>query len=422
MRYALRGPGSFILIALSGCTVSPSKVQPPLPTTTLTSTPSSGGVWPESTRWDAGLGIGTTSGRFTVTAHLSFGRAGHTATLLPDGDILFAGAGQLDVDDLLLSYQSSELLSSSGAVTKTSNLNVPREFHAATLLQDGKVLITGGNVYYSYPTWLESTETAELFDPAKGLFLRTGSMSQGRTGHTASLLLNGRVLVVGGTDPATPSAEIYDPTKSSFSPVPNPLFARSGHTATVLASGKVLITGGIDKSGALVTAEIYDPATNSFKAVGNMAEARAHHTATLLPNGKVLVAGGGTFTKANLSSISPQYLVDVASQTAELFDPQTEAFTPAGSMNVARSSHTATLLPDGKVLLCGGSKGWSNLNGYPGDNTAEIYDPATGSFTNAGTMNIGKFWHTATLLPNGTVVLAGGIAEDSQLNVVETFR
>jgi hypothetical protein len=155
-----------------------------------------------------------------------------------------------------------------------------------------------------------------------------------------------------------------------------------------------------------------------------MAAQRMHHTATLLPNGKVLVAGGGVFSnpyKVGLDS-SAQQIVDSPSHTAEVFDPQTETFSPAGAMNTGRSSHTATLLPDGTVLLCGGALGWFNPNGYVSDNTAEIYDPATGSFKNVGTMNTGKFWHTATLLPNGTVVLLGGIDRDWPLNVVETFN
>jgi WD40 repeat protein len=353
-------------------------------------------------------------------------RAGHTATLLLDGSVLVAGAGQLDIDDLLVSFPFSETLTSSGQVMTTGNLSTPREFHTATLLQNGKVLITGGNVFRGYPTGLPSSASAELYDPSVGQSVAIGDMSVARTGHTASLLADGRVLIFGGTASGTPSAEIYDPSGGTFAPVPNPLFSRSGHTATVLPSGKVLFTGGQDSSGTLATAEMYDPATNMFAAVGSMTEPRTHHTATLLPNGKVLVAGGGV-TSSVLGAgvpldVSPQLMVDSPSNTAELFDPQTGTFASAGTMNTGRSSHTATLLPDGTVLLCGGSVGWFITNGYVSDNTAEIYDPATGSFKEAGTMNTGKFWQTATLLPSGTVVLLGGIDRDLPLNVVETFK
>jgi hypothetical protein len=344
---------------------------------------------------------------------------------LPNGNILVAGAGQLDIDDLLVSYSSATTLGPSGQVVSTRNLTTPREFHTATLLQNGKVLITGGNVFTGYPTWLPSTASAELYDPATGQFTATGDMSAARTGHTASLLLDGRVLIFGGTPSGTPSAEIYDPVTGTFAGVPSPSSSRSGHTATVLPSGKILYVGGRNSSGTLATAEIYDPATNSFRAVGSMAEQRTKHTATLLTNGKVLVAGGGVGSDSGFGGtpdIYPQQTFESPSHTTELFDPQTETFSPAGNMNTGRSNHTATLLPDGTVLLFGGSHAWSNSSGYTSDNTAEIYDPATGSFKQAGNANTGKFWHTATLLPNGTVALVGGIDHDWTLNVVEIFK
>jgi Galactose oxidase, central domain len=369
--------------------------------------------------------VGETSGRFTVTGNMATARAGHTATLLQDGSVLVAGAGELDIDDLLVSFPLSERVTSLGQVFTTGNLSTPREFHTATLLQNGKVLITGGNVFWGYPTWLSSTASAELYDPSAWQFVAIGDMSVARTGHTASLLADGRVLIFGGTASGTPSAEIYDPSGGTFAPLPSPLFSRSGHTATVLPSGKVLFTGGQDSSGTLATAEVYDPATNTFAAVNSMMEPRVHHTATLLPNGKVLIAGGGVTSSAlgvGPLDFTPQLMVVSPSNTAELFDPQTGTFAPAGTMNTGRSSHTATLLPDGTVLLCGGAIGWFNASGYVSENAAEIYDPATGSFKDAGTMNTGKFWHTATLLPNGTVMLLGGIDRDLPLNVVESFK
>lgn len=422
--------GTLFIVLLAGC--SGSRSIAPAPNTSNSTTPSAttlpagaGGTWPEQAGSNGDVPVGHTSGRFTVTANLTLASAGHTATLLPDGSVLLAGAGQLDIDDLLVSFASAERLNPAGQVVSTGSLTTPREFHTATLLQNGKVLVTGGNVFQGYPTWLLATASAELYDPASGTFTATGNMTVARTGHTASLLADGRVLIFGGTTAGTPSAEFYDPATGTFAPAPAPLSSRSGHTATVLTSGKVLFTGGRDSSGTLASAEMYDPSTNAFTAVGNMAEQRSLHTATLLPNGKVLIAGGGTapaFTSGTGLSISPQMVVNSPSQTAELFDPQTGTFTPAGTMNAARSNHTATLLSDGTVLLCGGSHAWSNPSGYLSDSTAEIYSSATGSFKAAGTMNTGKFWHTATMLPNGTVVLVGGIHQDLTLNVVETFK
>lgn len=422
MRKILTVPGTLFVALLVGCAgSSPLAPTPSTPTTTTATSPSAS----EATGESGGVAVGATSGRFTVTANLATARAGHTATLLPNGNVLVAGGGRLDIDDLLVSFPSAEIVTPSGQAMTTGNLSTPREFHTATLLQNGRALITGGNVFNGYPTSLLSTASAELYDPATGQFTATANMSATRTGHTASLLPDGRVLVFGGTPSGTPSAELYDPANGTFTSTPSPLFSRTSHTATVLSSGRVLFVGGRDNSGTLATAEIYDPVTNNFTAAGSMAEKRTNHTATLLPNGKVLVTGGGVAPNS-ASGVSldffPQETVNSPSLTAELFDPQTETFSPAGNMNTARSSHTATLLPDGTVLLLGGSHPWTNANGYTSDNTAEIYDPATGSFKQAGTANTGKFWHTATLVQNGTVVFIGGIAQDWALNVVETFK
>ena len=281
-----------------------------------------------------------------------------------------------------MSFSSATTLGPSGQVVSTGTLTTPREFHTATLLQNGKVLITGGNVFTSL------SDLASVHRKRRTLRSCYGAihghwrqrMSAARTGHTASLLLDGRVLIFGGTS-GTPSAEIYDPVTGTFAGVPSPSSSRSGHTATVLPSGKILFVGGRNSSGTLGTAEIYDPATNSFRAVGSMAEQRTKHTATLLTNGKVLVTGGGVGSDTGFGVTQdtyPQQTFESPSPTAELFDPQTETFSAAGNMNTGRSDHTATLLPDGTVLLFGGSHGWSG--GYTSDNTAEIYDPATGSF------------------------------------------
>jgi hypothetical protein len=419
MREILIVPGILFVALLVGCAGSSH-----LASTRSTPTTTTGPTSPTATGESGGVAVGATSGRFTVTANLATARAGHTATLLPNGNVLVAGGGSLDIDGLLVSFAYSEIVTPSGQAMTTGNLYMPREFHTATSLQNGKVLITGGNVFIGYPTWLLSTASAELYDSATGQFTATANMSATRTGHTASLLPDGRVLVFGGTPSGTPSAEIYDPANGTFTTTPSPVFSRTGHTATVLPSGKVLFVGGRDTSGTLATAEIYDPATNNFTAVGSMAEKRTDHTATLLPNGKVLITGGGvapTSLPGDSLDLFPQRTVSSPSLTAELFDPQTETFSTTGNMNTARSSHTAILLPDGTVLLLGGSH-FTKANGYTSDNTAEIYDPATGTFTQAGTANTGKFWHTATLLQNGTVVFIGGIAQDWALNVVETYK
>jgi len=182
---------------------------------------------------------------------------------------------------------------------------------------------------------------------------------------------------------------------SPFSPTGSLATARSNHTATLLPSGKVLVVGGYTEPHgpppvALSSAELYDPATGSWSPTGSLATARYDHTATLLPNGKVLVAGG--YNNAALAS-------------AELYDPATGSWSPTGALGTARSEHTATLLPNGKVLV---AAGYSNSLFGNYQNSAELYDPAIGTWSTTGSLAIVRANHTATLLPGGKVLVAGG--------------
>jgi hypothetical protein len=368
--------------------------------------------------------------RFASTGKMIRARAAHTATLLTNGKVLVIDGGQLDIDDLLVSIASAELFDPVlGSFASTGSPLVARENHTATLLLTGKVLITGGNEFSGYPTWLSPTATAELYDPATGTFAKTGNMAVGRTNHTASLLADGRVLVVGGstnvgsgvttTTVTLASAEIYDPGTGTFATAGKMASPRAGHTATVLPSGKVLITGGQNDQTAQATAELYDPQTNSFTMTGSMAAPRTGHTATLLINGTVLVAGGATGKVLYPGSIG----VTVSPQTsAELYEPLTEGFVATASMAYGRIAHTATLLPDGTVLISGGFKDYSPIVGYESYNSAEIYNPAASSFINTAPMIAARFWHTATLLSGGAVLVTGGIGGDLELASAEIFK
>jgi len=172
--------------------------------------------------------------------------------------------------------------------------------------------------------------------------------------------------------------------------------ARTHHTATLLANGEVLVAGG-GNATILPSAELYNQATGKWTATGSMTTDRTDHTATLLANGQVLVAGG-------LSNGSSAIGTSCTS-AAELYNPSTGQWTTIGSMTITRGNHTATLLPNGKVLVAGGIciGGFT----YP-DNSAELYDPSTGTWKASGSMNVSRANLRATLLPNGDVLVFGG--------------
>jgi hypothetical protein len=181
-----------------------------------------------------------------------------------------------------------------------------------------------------------------------------------------------------------------------FSPTGSMKTARVHHTATLLADGRVLIAGGNGAQAPLASAEIYEPKTGTFGPTGSMTTARAGHTAALLANGRVLITGGHDPDLSNATGS----LVVFAS--AELYDPATGTFGPTGSMTTARVAHTATLLADGRVLIAGGDGALASALA-----SAEIYDPKTGTFSPTGSMTTARVG-TATLLPDGRVLIAGG--------------
>jgi galactose oxidase-like protein/Kelch motif protein len=275
--------------------------------------------------------------------------------------------------------------------TATGSMISARAGGTATLLPDGRVLVAGGIARISNNGGFRSIGTAELFDPGTGSWTATGTMPTPRSGHTATLLPDGTVLVTGGGIGSgySLSADLYDPSTGSWTVTGAMSTGRSGSTATLLPDGKVLVAGG-DVSGGwggyTSSAELYDPSTGTWTTTGNMTTPRGRHTATLLPNGTVLVVGGG-IGEASVAS-------------AELYDPGTGVWTPAGSMGVGRGGHAATLLLDGKVLVAGGQ-------GSADDRSAELYDPGTGSWTTTGSMIAPRGSLAATVLGNGHVLVVG---------------
>jgi hypothetical protein len=265
-------------------------------------------------------------------------------------------------------------------------------------LTNGLVLVAGGDGGNS-----GILSSAELYDPASG-WTGTGSMTNARYFHTATLLPNGRVLVAGGVGTNGPlsSAELYDPA-SGWAGTGSMTNARTYHTATLLPNGLVLVAGGFGNGSVLSSAELYNPASGTWTNTGSLNYARTEHTATLLPNGLVLVAGGNNASGVVLSS-------------AELYDPTSGMWMNTGSLNIARWFHTATLLPDGQVLVAGGE----NASGFL--SSAELYDPASGQWTvTTNSMHTARYIHTATLLPNGKVLVAGGDNANGILSSAELF-
>lgn len=329
---------------------------------------------------------------FAAASSMQDAREDHTATVLPSGKILVAG-GEGASGRALSSAELYDPVSGKFSAV-AAKMDSARAEHSATLISgcncpaDGKVLIAGGS---SATGSLGSTlRSAELYDPATGKFTATGAMKATRARHSATLLasgpLAGNVLIAGGTsdesggDVAT--AELYDPTTGQFTSTGTMSTPRENHSATFLSPsvvsgalvGNVLVAGGGDVSAPSDTAEVFNPQTAAFSPVGTMSAARTLQAAVLLSNGKVLIAGG--------QSSDTDFL-----QSAELFDPAHATFAATGSMHNLHAGATATVLENGSALIAGGRS-----------NFADLYDPTAGTFSATGKMVTDVAESTSTLI------------------------
>lgn len=364
--------GAALVLMISGCTQTS-----PTPSSAASGSP--GATAPESS---ASASVGPTAG-WIATGDLGEARPDHTATLLQDGRVLMAGGFDPTFGDVFGFVASTQLYNTAtGVWTMTGALQEGRYAHTATLLQDGRVLVTGGVGGNG------RLASAELYDPDAGTWAATGSMQEARVSHTATLLPDGQVLVAGFFDGSSDgvrslaSAELFDPASGLWTPTASMAQARGLHTATLLKDGRVLVAGGTGDNST--SGELYDPTTQRWTATRPMVEGRGGHTATLLGNGMVLIVGSG-------------------GETAQLYDPSSDAWGLTGAPSGTGIDNATVLLADGRVLVTGGY----NSNG-DGLADAQLYDPISRTWTATASMLEGRVYHSATLLPDGTVLVAGG--------------
>lgn len=316
---------------------------------------SSGGFFSSAETFDPASAV------WSNVASLAQARGFHTATRLSDGRVLVAGGmGVNPGGGAALRLATAELYDPvSNAWTSVGSLATARAHHAATLLADGRVLVTGGSTNDAN----QETASAELFDPATLAWSPAAALLETRREHQSVRLADGRVMLIGGGHQGSlASTELYDPVTNSWSAGASMAIPRNHSSATVLANGKVLAVGGWDQLGIGVvgTAELYDPASNSWSLAGTLVTGRYGHDAALLPDGRVLIAAG---------------LGTTVLSSAEIYDPAGNAWSATGAMATARYQPASALLANGKVLVTGGSTaaGASLASG-------EVYDPLTGTW------------------------------------------
>jgi hypothetical protein len=326
------------------------------------------------------------------------------AIALADGSALVMGGNASDsinVPDSTTSHRFDPASETFTAGPPLALSALDRGFTVAVPLRGGAFLLVGGGINSGTVLRTPSAALTQRFDPIRNEFVRSGNLQRLRSGTVAATLLaDGRVLVSGGGLPPVPFAEVYDPATGQWQIAADLLVARRGHTATLLGDGRVLVAGGLacctDNSETFIAAaEIYDPATGTFQLTTPLQQARGFHRATLLSDGRVLFTGG--FAAGSIAD--PQ-----AVASSEIFDPATGRSSLTGTLQVPRVEHSALLLPDGRVLVAGGTRAENGT----GISETELFDASTGKWTAGPLVQPASAGITATLLANGKVLLFGG--------------
>ncbi|MDX2152099.1 MAG: kelch repeat-containing protein, partial [Bryobacteraceae bacterium] len=330
---------------------------------------------------------------FTATGPLAL-RTDARAVRLGNGKVLIAG-GRGSTSNIV--FPTAALFDpASGTWSATGSMAEPRYGHTMTLLPSGRVLVAGGSSADCVIGSCSGLSTAELYDPLTGTWSYTGALAQSRLSHTATLLANGKVLVAGGGSSNNgalirPSAELYDPATGIWTSAGTmPSGAHYAHAAAKLSDGRVVIAGGRNSSADLTSAvDIYDPATGAWSPAAPMSRTRSSYTLDPLPDGRLLAAGGDDGT--TLAS-------------TEIYDPATGGgvWSAGAPLISARAHHTSARLTDGKVLVIGGGDG---AGGLPAP--AELFAPGSGAWSTVGSLP--SIRHTQTLLADGSVLVAGGL-------------
>ena len=281
-----------------------------------------------------------------------------------------------------------------GSLVRIGSMSTMRAAHTATLLPEGRILIAGGCTEHSCEG---ITATTELLDPSTGSSTPGPDMSEPRVGHTAATLPDGRILLIGGFGErdVTPTTDVFDPATNTIAPGLELSVPRADAVTLVLEDGSVLVAGGYDGGESLASAEILAPGATAFAPAGSMATPRSRNTGVLLDHGRVLVLGGSGPDEGDLLA------------SAEIFDPAIGTWSRAGDMTVRRHKLAAVTLDDGRVLVLGGS---DERDGFGRYRSTELYDPAARTFTAASDMAAPRYKHTFAVvrLVDGRVLVAGG--------------